>query len=148
MIYKAKLDDADILTQLAKNMWHNHTYNELKSEFECGLKNKNAVFYISSENDAPIGFVQCHLRFDYVEGTSSCPVGYLEGIFILKEYRRKGYAKALIAECENWARQMGCVEFASDCELDNSASIELHQKLGFEVANKIVCFKKSLRFIK
>ena len=39
------------------------------------------------------GFAQCGLRFDYVEGTDSSPVGYLEGIFVLEEYKKRGYAK-------------------------------------------------------
>lgn len=36
-----------------------------------------------------IGFAQCQLRCDYVEGTKTTPVGYLEGIFIKDGYRRK-----------------------------------------------------------
>lgn len=39
--------------------------------------------------DIPIGFAQCQLRCDYVEGTKTTPVGYLEGIFIKDGYRRK-----------------------------------------------------------
>ena len=35
----------------------------------------------------PIGFAQCTLRNDYVEGSSSSPVGYLEGIYVKDEYR-------------------------------------------------------------
>ena len=38
------------------------------------------------KNDIPIGFAQCQLRYDYVEGTKTTPVGYLEGIFIKDGY--------------------------------------------------------------
>ena len=54
------------------------------------------------KNDIPIGFAQCQLRYDYVEGTRTTPVGYLEGIFIKDGYRNKGYAKELLSECEAW----------------------------------------------
>lgn len=53
----------------------------------------------------PIGFAQCGLRHDYVEGTESSPVGYLEEIFIREDYRKNRYARDLLAECEKWAKQ-------------------------------------------
>ncbi len=31
----------------------------------------------------------------------SSPVGYLEGIFVLEEYKKRGYAKELLGECQN-----------------------------------------------
>ena len=47
-------------------------------------------------------------------------------------------------ECENWAREKGCREFASDCELSNTASLSFHLQLGFREQNRIICFKKDL----
>lgn len=58
------------------------------------------------------------LRRDYVEGSSTSPTGYLEGIFVLTGYRGRGLAKALLAECEKWSRQKGCREMGSDCALE------------------------------
>ncbi|MFR8975649.1 MAG: hypothetical protein ACLVG9_06585 [Eubacteriales bacterium] len=46
--------------------------------------------------------------------------------------------------CENWARQRGCKEFASDCELDNNGSFQFHIHSGFREANRIICFTKQL----
>ena len=96
------------------------------------------------ENDIPIGFAQCQLRYDYVEGTRTSPVGYLEGIFIKEGYRNKGYAKELLAECEAWAKCKGCQEFASDCEIDNIDSFQYHKAMNFTEANRIICFTKTL----
>ena len=67
-----------------------------------------------------VGFAQCRLRNDYVEGTKSSPVGYLEGVYVVKLYRNRGYAKDLIAACERWAKDKGCSEFAGDCEEGNT----------------------------
>ena len=58
--------------------------------------------------DKPIAFAQCQLRHDYVEGTESSPVGYLEGIFVSEGYRKKGCAAELLSECERWAKEKGC----------------------------------------
>ena len=55
-----------------------------------------------------------------------------------------GYAKEMLLACENWAKTMGCKEFASDCELDNVVSFKFHIAMGFDEANRIICFKKSI----
>ena len=91
-----------------------------------------------------MGFAQCQLRHDYVEGTESSPVGYLEGIYAAPDCRRQGIAGALLAACERWAVKMGCTEFASDCELDNLESLAFHKSAGFTEANRIICFTKKL----
>ena len=116
----------------------------LKKEFIELLENENTIIYLKVVNDQYIGFAQCQLRFDYVEGTDSSPVAYLEGIYIEDEHRGKGYAAELLKMCENWGKGKGCVEFASDCELVNIDSFNFHIKNGFEEANRIICFVKKL----
>ena len=102
-----------------------------------------AVF-LAWQDARPVGFAQCQLRHDYVEGTESSPVGYLEGIFIAESHRRQGVAKSLLAACEGWARERGCREFASDCQLDNVQSLQFHLNVGFKEANRIICFTKKI----
>ena len=92
----------------------------------------------------PVGFAQCQLRNDYVEGTKTSPVEYLEGIFVKEQCRHKGYAKELLVECEAWAKENGCSEFASDCEIHNVDSFHFHQAMNFIEANRIICFTKAL----
>ena len=99
---------------------------------------------IKYAEDKPIAFAQCQLRHGNVEGTESSPVGYLEGIFVSEGYQKKGYAAELLSECEKWAKEKGCTEFASDCVLDNTDSFRFHMALGFEEANRIICFRKEL----
>ena len=144
MIRKAAKTDMVSVAEMAVMMWDSHSVEELKGEFEQEIENKDCVMYIYCIDNIPIGFAQCGLRHDYVEGTESSPVGYLEGIFIQEDYRRKGYARALMAECEKWAKQKGCSEFASDCELDNNVSLTFHMKMGFTEAGRIICFTKSI----
>lgn len=91
-----------------------------------------------------VGFAQCSLRHDYVEGCSHSPVGYLEGIFVLPQYRHRGISRQLLSSCESWAKQQGCLEFASDCELTNVDSLHFHLACGFQEANRIICFQKEL----
>ena len=144
MIKRARIEDAGVLADLAIQMWTGHVLEDLTEAFRQLTTNDDAVCFIKSVDDRPIGFAQCQLRRDYAEGTESSPVGYLEGVFVSEGYRKKGYAAELLSECEKWAKERGCTEFASDCELDNIDSISFHMALGFEEANRIICFRKDL----
>ncbi len=141
MIRKAELSDLDALTDLALKLWPDNCRAELAAELEEILKKEDAAFFLAPNG---AGFAQCQLRRDYVEGTEGSPVGYLEGIYVEESLRRRGLARNLLAACENWARQQGCREFASDCELANTQSLDFHLALGFREANRIICFTKKL----
>lgn len=141
MIRRANYSDLTVLADLALALWPDHQREEMERELAEIMQKADAAFFLA-ENAA--GFAQCQLRYDYVEGTESAPVGYLEGIYVEESFRRRGLAGQLLAACESWAREMGCREFASDCELTNAQSLRFHLALGFEEANRIICFTKKL----
>lgn len=140
----ATIQDLDAVVNLALKLWPHHKKNEFEEEFNEFLNDSNASIHLAYKGEVAIGFAQCQLRFDYVEGTSGNPVGYLEGIYIDEEYRRKGIGRRLVKACELWSKSKGCFEFASDCQLDNSESYNFHVKIGFTEANRIICFIKKL----
>ncbi|MDE6738951.1 MAG: GNAT family N-acetyltransferase, partial [Lachnospiraceae bacterium] len=92
MIRKASKNDTRIIAELAVLLWNNNSVDDLASEFSELLSGDDAQIFLKYENDIPVGFAQCQLRHDYVEGTETTPVGYLEGIFIMESYRNRGYA--------------------------------------------------------
>ena len=144
MIRKAEIKDLSILAELACQLWPDHTVEEMCAEFAEILAKPDAAFFLAYAEETAVGFAQCQLRYDYVEGTDSSPVGYLEGIYVTESYRHHGIAKRLLHACEVWAKEQGCTEFASDCELDNMQSLQFHLNVGFEEANRIICFTKKL----
>ena len=144
MIKQAGKEDAFELANLAIQMWEDNEIEELAGEFERLVQKEEAACFLKYEGDAVVGFAQCQLRHDYVEGAETSPVGYLEGIFVEEAYRHKGYAKELLRECEKWAKSKGCTEFASDCELENEESLRFHMAMEFEEVNRVICFKKSI----
>ena len=144
MIRKAEIRDAKTIARLALRLWPEHSTEELEAEFGELLADAGCAIFLAEQDDEAVGFAQCQLRHDYVEGTDSSPVGYLEGVFVAEPYRNKRIASALLAACEDWAREMGCTEFASDCELTNTNSLRFHLAAGFTEANRIICFVKEL----
>ncbi len=144
MIKIAKLEDLDVVTTLALSLWSHHKFEELKAEMKKIIIGENSVVLIYNFDEKVIAFAQCQLRFDYVEGTRTSPVGYLEGIYVDSKHQRQGIAKKLIKECELWAKEKGCIEFASDCEIDNIESLKFHLGVGFIEANRNIHFKKKL----
>ncbi len=142
-IRRATTADSEALAKLAAQMWDD-TVQALTASFNGLTASENAACFLAEEKSVPIGFAQCQLRHDYVEGTETSPVGYLEGIFVDEAFCRQGCARALLQACERWAKEKGCTEFASDCELENETSLAFHLKTGFEEANRIICFKKTL----
>ncbi len=129
---------------LACELWPEHSAEEIKGEIDSLFAREDAAIFLYKEQGKAVGFAQCQLRRDYVEGTETSPVGYLEGIYVREGARRQDIARQLISACENWAKAQGCTEFASDCELDNTDSRHFHRAVGFEEANRIVAYVKKL----
>lgn len=144
MIRKAKKEDVFALTDLTRQLWPDHDREELVQEIKNLMDMPDAAFFLAYSGEEAIGFAQCQLRRDYVEGTETSPVGYLEGIYVAPEHRRRGLARRMLSACKDWARQRGCREFASDCELTNDESLRFHLALGFQEAGRIICFTSKL----
>lgn len=143
-IRKAEKGDIESVVSLGVLLWGDHGKEDLRREFSGLIASDDGCIFVMFEGEAPVGFAQCQLRHDYVEGTESSPVGYLEGIFVKEEVRRKGYGGELLRECERWAGERGCTEFASDCEFGNEDSFNFHMAMGFAEANRVICFSKEL----
>ncbi|MGN7478280.1 aminoglycoside 6'-N-acetyltransferase [Solibacillus silvestris] len=144
MIKQATIEQATEAANLALLLWPDNDLIEFIQNMEDNILNSSSAVFLAYHGEKAIGFAQCQLRFDYVEGTDSSPVGYLEGLYVLEGYRQQGIAKKLVHACEHWSKTKACTEFASDCELSNTASLQVHLKLGFTEANRIICFTKKL----
>jgi aminoglycoside 6'-N-acetyltransferase I len=120
-----------------------------KAEHFCGmadaLARRHYVRLALNADDSAVGFVEASKRVDYVNGTSSSPVAFLEGIYVAPESRRKGVARDLVNSVVNWASAEGCLELASDSLLGNTAAHAMHCALGFEETERVVYFCRRLR---
>jgi aminoglycoside 6'-N-acetyltransferase I len=143
MIYQAKLLDLENVAKLAYELWPEANYEELINLFSEIIEHPEFAIFIAREYSL-IGFGYFSLRNDYVEGTTSSPVGYIEGVYVKEEERHKGIASKLIDKGVKWAKSKGCTEMASDCIISNKESEAFHKALGFIEANRIICFTKEI----
>ena len=105
----------------------------------------DAMVYLAREDDGNVAaFAEATLRRDYVNGCSTSPVGFLEGLYVEAPYRGRGLARLLCKALEDWATGLGCTEFASDVLLHNQAGQRVHEALGFEETDRVVFYAKRL----
>jgi len=97
-----------------------------------------------SANGSAIGLIEAAKRTDYVNGTDSSPVAFLEGLYVEPASRRQGVARALVAAVEHWASAEHCTELASDSPLENVAAHAAHSALGFQETERVVYFRRAV----
>lgn len=143
-IAAATIHDLTIWLKLRQELWpHCHEKKHIEEINNYLSSDKKSAFLAYKDNTA-IGFLECSLRYDYVEGASNSPTAYLEGIYVAKSYRKEGIAKKLLEQAILWAKEQGCNEIGSDTNIANQASIAMHLALGFSEKNRIVHFIKKV----
>ncbi|WP_026021457.1 aminoglycoside 6'-N-acetyltransferase [Paenibacillus senegalensis] len=143
-IEKASQSTLDEVTKLALKLWPDNSREILRTEFADMLESRKDIVFLAVMDGGYIGFVHMSLRYDYVEGSNSSPVGYVEGIYVEENYRNHGVSRKLVEAGEQWAKSLGCTEIASDTQWDNYGSQEFHKKIGFKEAGRIVAFIKNI----
>ncbi len=133
------------VTNMLLEFWTDSNYAEEYSNFERILTSSKEKCFLLRNNQQYLGFIYLSLRTDYVEGASSSKVVYVEGIYIRPEFRKQGFGRLLIELGEDWGKQEGSIEYASDVELYNEASQKFHEKMGFKEINRTVHYLKDIK---
>lgn len=79
---KIKKEDFEDWLNMGLLLWPHHSKSYLKKEFKKLLRSRKIAVFLCENNNYYIGFVIMALRYEYVGGTKSSPVGYVEGIFV------------------------------------------------------------------
>jgi len=137
MIVPVTKENETSWAELCVELWEELTVDSVIRMSHEGLF-KNEFLYF--EDDKPAAFLSLSLRSDYVEGTKSRLTGYIEGLYVRPEFRRKGIAEKFVKYAKEWSEGFGCTELASDCTIDNEASQAFHKYMGFTETNRIVCY--------
>jgi aminoglycoside 6'-N-acetyltransferase I len=140
----AKNDLPDWL-EMALALWHYESKEDMESLFHTlFVSDTDEMLIARTDERIAVGFANISIRKEYVEGSSSSPVGYIEGIYVKPEFRKQGVAKKFIELAEDWSRQRGCKELSSDTEVENIESQNFHLNVGFGKPSHIVHFIRTI----
>ena len=149
-IRPARPPDREPLSRLFHALWPENPAEHYAEEITPTLAGTpvsslpTIILVAESADTTLVGFLEVALR-SHADGCDvRHPVGYLEGWYLIESHRGRGLGKQLLAAAENWARAQGCTEMASDAWIDNDLSHRVHERLGFEVVDRCVHYRKSL----
>jgi len=108
------------------------------------LTSEDHIGLLCQKNSRYIGFMYLSIRNDYVNGTDTSPVVFVEAIYVLPDYRHHGIGKEFIEYAEKYAAQRGITQLASDCFIDNDLSENFHKSCGFIEKERVICFVKNI----
>lgn len=131
---------------LRRALWPHCTDGEHYAEMAafCAEPARYAQFLARDAEGGAAGFAEASLRRDFVNGTQSAPVGFLEGLYVAPASRGRGAARALVQAAEAWARGAGCREMALDAAIDGEAAHATYRALGYAETERAVFFAKPL----
>jgi aminoglycoside 6'-N-acetyltransferase I len=149
-IRKAVAEDRTQVAEMRVVLWPDGPFEEHLREFDAQLATgmsgtlPAATFAAEDAQGELIGFLDVGLR-SHADGCDTRrPVGYIEGWYVREDLRNCGIGKGLVRAAEDWARDQGCVEMASDAVFDNQTSLAAHEALGYQVVDRCFHFRKPL----
>ena len=138
-------DDWDSWRRMGLELFPHQTADEAEAGMREFLAREDAAVFVAERPDGTLaGYVEVGAR-PYADGCETSPVGYIEAWYVDADVRRHGYGRALLAAAEEWSRERGYREVASDTRLDNEISREAHERSGYAEVDRIIQFRKVLQ---
>jgi aminoglycoside 6'-N-acetyltransferase I len=131
--------------RMRRALWPELALEDEVSDARAWLERADAIVIVAARASgaALAGFVEIGARA-YADGCYTTPIAFLEGWFVDEDVRRRGVGAALVRAGEEWARQHGYRELASDALLSNTTSHGAHASLGFTEVERVVRYRKDL----
>jgi len=102
------------------------------------FKKKKAEVLFAMENGKEIGFALFFNNFSTFLGRAGI---YLEDLYIMPEYRKKGYGKALFKKLAQIAVERGCGRLEWSCLNWNTPSIDFYLSLNATPMNEWTVYR-------
>src|SRR5512140_2078315 len=143
-IRRATQADKPDWVRMRQGLWPEAPVEYLTYDLDDKLANPNyAIFIASGVDEKQVAFIEVGLR-DYAEACETSPVAYIEAWYVDEHIRGQKLGRDLVRAAEQWAREKGMREMASDTWLENEASIAAHLRLGYQEVERLVHFAKRL----
>ena len=91
-------------------------------------------------DQSPVGFAEISIR-DYANGCRAQPVPFLDGIWVIKPYRRQGVVFALVKTIKRDCQAKGLTELYLSAYIKNTVSHSAHQSWGLDETDCVVFFE-------
>ena len=101
------------------------------------LIRQNQVF-LALEGDAPIGWMRWNLFWDNTP--------FLNMLYLLEPYRRRGHGRAMMAHWEWWMREQGFARVLTSTQSDEEAQ-HFYRRLGWRECGALVLAGEPLELI-
>lgn len=142
-IRKASKKDVSLILKFIKELAE---YEKMSNEVvanesllkEWIFKKKKAEVLFAMENGKEIGFALFFNNFSTFLGRAGI---YLEDLYIIPEYRKKGYGKALFKKLAQIAVERGCGRLEWSCLNWNTPSINFYLSLNATPMNEWTVYR-------
>ena len=104
------------------------------------FEKQKAEVIFALEDGREVGFALFFHNFSTFVGRAGI---YLEDLFVLPEYRKRGHGKALILELARIANERGCGRMEWSCLDWNQPSIDFYLSLGAKPMNEWTTYRLS-----
>ncbi|HET9907060.1 MAG TPA: GNAT family N-acetyltransferase, partial [Anaerolineales bacterium] len=129
-IRRATAADKPEWLRMRQGLWPDAPIEYLDYDLDEILGDPDQAVFIAAQADGkPVAFIETGLR-SHVEGCETSPVGYIEAWYVDPHVRGQKLGREMMRTAEQWAREKGMSEMASDTWLENEVSIAAHLKLG------------------
>ena len=130
--------------RLRRLLWPGADPEGLARELDGILQEaRTQVFVAERPGGGLCGLLEAGTR-PYADGCDTSPVGYIEGWYVDEDLRGTGIGRLLVAEAEDWAREQGLHEMASDTAIANESGLKAHLALGYKEKEHLIHFAKAL----
>jgi aminoglycoside 6'-N-acetyltransferase I len=145
-IRKATSTDKNEWVKMRSQLWPDSSHlhpEQIDNYFDNCSNDIVEALLIENQKAQVVGFIELNIR-NFAEGSTEFKIPYVEGWFVRNKFRGLGFGKGLMLAAEQWAKDKGFGEIASDTEIDNHTSIAMHSHLGYTEVERVVCFLKKL----
>ena len=120
----------DTLYKIEKQCFKKEAFS--KQQISYLLTDYNSISFAAYVNGELAGFIISRIDIERSQST-----GHILTIEVIPQHRRKGIAQKLLCEVENTVKQKGAKECRLEVREDNTAALNLYQKLGYKKIAKL-----------
>jgi len=107
--------------------------------YESLLAERPEAFLVAQMGGRHVGYIMCKTEFGFsnFKKLGFVKKGHMVSVAVLPEFRAKGIGKAIVEEAIRGVRLKRCDEFYLEVRCSNNDAIQLYEKLGFVIRQRL-----------